>query len=593
MKKRVITHFQNNWKTWVLLTLIIALAAALRFTGIDWDQGAHLHPDERFLSMVTNDIKWPNSTTEYFDTAKSPLNPANAGKTFFVYGTFPIFLTKLLADLAGYGHYVGYPLVGRILSGLFDILTLIAVFLIAKKLFDARTALLSAFLFAISVIHIQHSHFYVVDLFATFFLTLTFYFMLLFARTNRFIYVVPIGISWGFSLASKVNSVLFAPLIGLTFIAVLIQNIESMLQKKLTPRKAVTVSIIKIILMGILLVAIAFVIFRILQPYAFDGPQPWNINLSKTFIESFNELSRLTSKSSGAGFIPSFQWVDRPWHFQIKNLTLWGLGIPLSIICWLGLLYSIFCIIFKKQYKLLPMTLWILLILTYQSLQFVKTLRYLLPLTPFLIILGAFFAVSLYDALKRKFKSRSIAVAILVLSSCLFWSTAFASIYVNQHPRIAASEWIYENVPENATIITEPWDDGIPFYLDGMPPRRVYNETRIELFGKDDDNKIRKISEQLSSAHYLFITSGRNYKILPRRPTMYPAITQYYELLFSGDLGYSLEMEFTNYPSLFGFQINDDNSEEAFIVYDHPKVLIFKNEKKLSSEQLFKLIEGE
>jgi hypothetical protein len=121
----------------------------------------------------------------------------------------------------------------------------------------------------------------------------------------------------------------------------------------------------------------------------------------------------------------------------------------------------------------------------------------------------------------------------------------------------------------------------------------VYNETRIELFGKDDDNKIRKISEQLSSAHYLFITSGRNYKILPRRPTMYPAITQYYELLFSGDLGYSLEMEFTNYPSLFGFQINDDNSEEAFIVYDHPKVLIFKNEKKLSSEQLFKLIEGE
>ena len=35
-----------------LLALTVAVAAGLRLTGIDWDQGHHLHPDERFLSIL-------------------------------------------------------------------------------------------------------------------------------------------------------------------------------------------------------------------------------------------------------------------------------------------------------------------------------------------------------------------------------------------------------------------------------------------------------------------------------------------------------------------------------------------------------------
>ena len=47
------------------LALILVLGAVLRFTGLDWDQGQHLHPDERFLTMVENSLQWPESLGQY------------------------------------------------------------------------------------------------------------------------------------------------------------------------------------------------------------------------------------------------------------------------------------------------------------------------------------------------------------------------------------------------------------------------------------------------------------------------------------------------------------------------------------------------
>ena len=45
---------------------LVVVAAALRFQGLDWDEGQHLHPDERFLTMVETAIKAPRSLADYF-----------------------------------------------------------------------------------------------------------------------------------------------------------------------------------------------------------------------------------------------------------------------------------------------------------------------------------------------------------------------------------------------------------------------------------------------------------------------------------------------------------------------------------------------
>lgn len=590
MKKRVITHFKNNWKTWALLIIIITLAAALRFTGVDWDQGAHLHPDERFLAMVTNDITWPNSTAEYFNTKTSPLNPANKGKTFFVYGTFPVFLTKLVGDLTGNGHYTAYTLTGRTLSAIFDILSIIIVFLIAKKVFDKRTALLSAFFLSVTALHIQHSHFSVVDLYATFFIVLSFYFLLFFTESHKIKYAALLGASIGFGLASKINVILMAPLIAFGLLVVFINSLENNLKAKNTPRRAIFLSARSVILTGIIIIIIAGILFRILQPYAFSGPL--SFSFSESFVHSITEIKRLTSAASASGYVPSFQWVDRPIYFLIKNLTIWGIGIPLSIICWLGLLHSIYRLMFKKDYRTLFLAMWVVFILTYQSLQFVKAQRYALPAIPFLMILGAYFVISVTQAICERFKRKrarylAYGIVALVVLSCLFWPFAFANIYRGVQPRIAASIWIYENIPANSTVAIEPWDDGIPFHKDFMPASRDYKSMTLELLGPNSEQQITKLSEQLNSTDYVFITSGRNYKVLPRLNNQ-RFISQYYSLLFNGELGFQLEKTITNYPSLFGIEINDDEAEESFTVYDHPKVLIFKNIERLSSEEIFR-----
>ena len=158
------------------------MGAFLRFYGIDWDKDFHLHPDERFLTMVETSISPVSNIEEYFNTSSSSLNPhnildgnGNSVFPFFVYGTLPLFIVRYIAEWTGQAGYGQVYLVGRYLSGLFDIGTIILVFFIARKMSSKRwLPYLAAFLYACSVLPIQISHFFIVDNFSVFFSTLAF-----------------------------------------------------------------------------------------------------------------------------------------------------------------------------------------------------------------------------------------------------------------------------------------------------------------------------------------------------------------------------------------------------------------------------------
>ena len=124
------------------------------------------------------------------------------------------------------------------------------------------------------------------------------------------------------------------------------------------------------------------------------------------------------------------------------------------------------------------------------------------------------------------------------------------------------------------------------------------------------------MSELLSSADYMTVYSNRLYGTVSRLRERYPVSREYYRQLFNGELGYTLETYFTSYPNLFGVGFVDETfdrpglpppgalsearpyavsinlgyADESFSVYDHPKVLVFRNVERLEPDEILRRI---
>jgi dolichyl-phosphate-mannose--protein O-mannosyl transferase len=221
---------QNFWKInkeKILLLLIILLGFYLRLYNINWDQGNHLHPDERAIVMFTLPLQFPSNIFEFLST-NSPLNPH-----FFAYGSLPLYLLKAIGAFAGifYPQAASYDqinLIGRAISAIFDVGTLLIIFLLGKRIFSKQIGLLGAFFYAISVFPIQASHFYAVDIPLTFFIMLTLYLLILFYLKPTRKKAILIGILFGISLATKTSALVLVISIGAAlisdFILIFIKN---------------------------------------------------------------------------------------------------------------------------------------------------------------------------------------------------------------------------------------------------------------------------------------------------------------------------------------------------------------------------------
>ncbi|HEU5229080.1 MAG TPA: DUF2298 domain-containing protein, partial [Ktedonobacteraceae bacterium] len=74
-----------------------------------------------------------------------------------------------------------------------------------------------------------------------------------------------------------------------------------------------------------------------------------------------------------------------------------------------------------------------------------------------------------------------------------------------------------------------------------------------------------------------------------------PLTIHYYQLLYSGQLGFHLKAVFQNHPNLFGITLDDSNADESYSVFDHPTARIFVRDTPYpyTPDQLFqKLLAG-
>ncbi|MEK9179034.1 MAG: hypothetical protein AAB893_01040, partial [Patescibacteria group bacterium] len=133
-------------------------------------------------------------------------------------------------------------------------------------------------------------------------------------------------------------------------------------------------------------------------------------------------------------------------------------------------------------------------------------------------------------------------------------------------------------IPNQKTIAWEYWDDPLPLVVSR---NKKFIQLQLDMYQlPDSKEKWKLITKKLQYVDYISLSSNRLYGSIPRVPELYPLASKYYADLFAEKLRFQKVAEFTSYPALlFGpwkIEMNDDNSEEAFTVYDHPVVTIFK-----------------
>jgi YYY domain-containing protein len=507
----------------IILIALICIGVYFRFEWTNWSQGTDLHPDEYGLTGDLTIMSIPTTISDYFNTRLSSISPydkydlngvktADGPNNRFPYGQLPLLIIRLTAEglnqidplkavwcsqtagdltYCSVTDYVHIRLLGRQLSALMDTLALLVIYLIGQRLYGHRVGLIAAALAALAPMEIQQSHFMTADNFSTFFTALAMYGAVRVAtpspisdfrkwgRAGEGVWYAFFGMAFGMAVACRVN---LLPLAAEIVVAAVIANHQSLFSEKSDAK--FTRALAKVT--GLLVVAgvAALLTFRLLQPMSFRAasgdtslltvtPNPdWTLSI---------QIASAQNNGEGAG-PPGEQWTNRPAIvFPFVNMVLWGMGLPMGIAAWAGLLWALRQVIQKTNWQahLLPLT-WAGGYFVFIGTRWVKSVRYFLPIYPFMALFAAWILVELWKSkdtfawaglrpalTKRIIASASAVVGVIVLAGSLIWAYGFTGIYRTDNTRIQASRWIYQNIPAplNIRLTTADGDysEPIPF----------------------------------------------------------------------------------------------------------------------------------
>lgn len=441
-----------GWQAAMILAVVLMIGGYFRFVGLNWDEYQHLHPDERFMTSVADAIR-PVSLWKYFDTANSTLNPFPYGS--FTYGMFPLFLTRYVAEDLSMASYNPLTLVGRALSGAFDLAAVVMLFFLGARLYNRQVGLLAAALAAAAVLPIQLSHYFAVDSFASVFIVAAFYVAApAMDRGSRWRYA-GFGLLTGLAMACKINT---APLAGIIVIAGVIRV------AKAWPQAGDRRAVLNEVLFGWLVAgAVTALTFRVFQPYAFNGPTIFGVGINKRWYDIMREVTDQVAGRSE--WPPNHHWTNRPQlTYAWTQLAVWGVGLPLGLaatIAWLWAAWRAWHDASRTRGEWqghILLVVWVGAYFAWQNAQFWRYMRYFTPIYPFALLLAAWGLIEFVKRARARPRSRRPRLAAIGRGFALLtligvtlgaygYAFAFTRIYTRPHSRVEASRWMLQNIP--------------------------------------------------------------------------------------------------------------------------------------------------
>jgi 4-amino-4-deoxy-L-arabinose transferase-like glycosyltransferase len=555
-----------------LLAVITAVGGALRFYNLAW--GApyyHFHMDEHYVFAGA-------------DLLRGSLRAAALSGKFFMYGPLPMYLVdaarwvyETVAHplvLSNHQDGITYMVLGRAISAAFSTATIPVLYAIAAQIAGRPAGLLAAAYAASTVLLIRDAHFFSVDMSMTFFCMLTWLAAARMADRGGLGAGVATGVAWAAAITCKYTAVFMAAPIAVAHV------LGPERPRAMRPFGAWG----RWVLRGLVPVAACGVAFLLFDPMVWLY---WDKFL-------FDVRTQITEPLSGATrpiFFAHFFDLAHPRLFWFTNLLWWGMGPALEIAGLAGVVWML-------SRRRAPALLAAVVPIAYFAVagnSVAPFIRYAIPLATALTVTAGVLTADLWQ--RQRWRSVAVAATVLILGSTAAYAAAYMNIFRQTDSRVAAARYVRQQLPYGSKVLVEPSHNIPPigsyfyaasFYRDYVVwGRSEERNDWLRMFGFDTyrylydrrpsaEEKRNYIANRLAQVDWIVMddTYVQWYEHLPEAD--YGAVRQYYRDLFAGRLGFQLDRSFKVYPSLFGFDLNDDRSEFSFRYFDHPRVYIFK-----------------
>lgn len=416
----------------ILFLGIIILAFILRIYGINWG----LPSKDYYFSYNSDEVHYIRGLSQ-MDPKKLDFNPH-----YFNWGTWHYYELGAIIGLASFLNivkldkdkyfYYSYPwemakiyLVGRLLSLIFALATVLLVYLIGKKIYGQNLGLLASFFMAINPAHIINSHYLKADTSVTFWITLLLLTGIYLLKTGDLKWYILSGIFSGLAMGSQQSGICFVHTILLAHLLKEYKrpfNFEN-IKHTLLSRKLWT---------GYFVV---FITYLLTNP---------SLYLSTAEFMNGNIFS-LLKRGRGPDTV-----IDKITITNILGVFNVGLTQFFVFIGILGLFYGAM----SKSKKLLLVLFWLLPYLVIMVIIRALNTRYQILVYPGLFLLAAGVVQFFYTKIKFRYL-RIILILFITLFSfyTLIYSYAYDKELAKEKTiQQEASEWLIFNIPAKTKI---------------------------------------------------------------------------------------------------------------------------------------------
>lgn len=539
-------------KNLILLLFFIIIGAILRFYNLSWGFPYFFHPDEWNIANSINQLGFPEQ-----------MNP-----NFFAYGSLPIYTiylfgvvkniitTQTTLSVTNFNNvsYESAILISRSISAILSLLLIPLVYKIGEIMHSKSTAVLASFFTVTSVGLIQYAHFGTFEMWLTFGSVLLMLICINLITKLKYSIVFQAGVILGVLSAVKISSLALIPLPFLSYVT----NIKQK-HKIISTNSLVTSTLILILVTGLF--------FVITNPYSIVD--------NKSFINTFGYESNVAFGKTPVFYTQNFIGTT-PIIYQFLHVFPFLLNPILTLLLIPSLMFVTWRALKTKNKNLLLLIVFFLLLFLSQAFLFVKWIRYMVPVLPFIYLIEAIAITEIYKIVKSKFINY-VFISILFLVCCLYAFAYFSAVLSQPDTRITAAKWVQTHLNTPSTLI-EAYDPGIAAFTSVIPNLTSCNFYELENNSYACQGKT--LSETVNQTQYVLLLSQRIIQSRLNNPKQFAQGYNFYSSLLANNKYrkiYETPCDLACKILYLGDPIF--SLEQTSSVFDRPTVFIFERKQ--------------